>query len=179
LAWLAAGVFGAINFGGNAGNLAVGALLLLPIIRWPSWIKDYRIVAASVALPVFLISPQLAESPWLEHQKRHAEYAAITDALVQSKSGKILITPDSYLAVRSVRADIQDLGTWKHLLDGNLRSFAIPTLSDFLSNVDPDTIVCIETCVAYFSSDELRVLSNRYVQVGPKLLSKASDINSR
>jgi hypothetical protein len=179
LAWLAAGALGAINFGGNAGNLAVGALLLLPLIRLPVWGKNYRIVAALVSVPIFLAGLQLIESPWLEYQKRHAEYASLTGALTQLKPGKILITPDSYLVVRSIEVDIQDLGTREHLLYGNLRSLAIPTLSEFLWKVDPDTIVCVETCETYFGPDYLRVVSKRYVQNGPKLMSKAVDENSR
>lgn len=179
LAWLAAGAFGAINLGGNAGNLAVGALLMLPIIRWPHWGENYRIVAALTAVPVFLTSLQLIESPWLEYQRRHAEYASLASTLAQFKHSKILITPDSYLVVRSIGSDIQDLGTREHLLYGDQRTLAMPRLSEFLSKINPDTIVCVETCEKYFSPDDLRVVSKRYVQNGPKLMSKAVEKDSR
>jgi hypothetical protein len=152
--WLAAGVAGAINNGGTAGNIAVGMVLFLPlfIILWdtlPSWFELLlKIVPIFVLLKVVVLG-----TPFSDYHQRKAIDAEIGTQIKALGAKRLLISGDSYMAVRGSSYDhLSEIDAWAHIHSGKNAATSVPTGNDLIATLKPDAIVCVNQC-AIFDKD--------------------------
>jgi len=161
-AWFGFGALGAINVGGNSGNLAAGALLLLPLVTLPKWIKNPAAPVGSLVVILLFTLDAVSNSPLEAHTNRTEGYSKLTQVIAEEGLQSIAISSDSYLVVRDLELDIIDLGTWGHLAAGNLRSELAASEFGLVFENQPDGIVCVEGCLNVFNPADFDTLLQNY-----------------
>ena len=161
LMWFTAGVFGALNDGGNNGNLAVGAIFL-PLLLWPLLTRRSKItligpIIASGFVAVALIS-SLSIAPI-----RLSDVEIIQEDISRLNPASVLLDSDSLIFVLDLEAEVIDLGSWLHVRSGDLASEVPESAIEIVQDSKPALIVCSNRCSWYFSSGELLDLG--YVEV--------------
>jgi hypothetical protein len=163
-AWFAAGSLGALNAGGNAGNLAAGALLFLPllgVLAKPSSAK--KVAAGASFLALLALNLNAFTSGSLVAYQDRVENNSLVRSLVQQASPKrILINSDSYLVVRGLKVEILDLDTWGHIRLGAFAQTLPTTATGILKQVEPDMILCINGCKEFLSTLDAGFLSSEF-----------------
>jgi hypothetical protein len=146
--WLLAGIAGAINFGGNNGNTAVGFVLAIPIlVLMCDKIKLWAMSILFIALAVFcLITP--VKNGWIgDYQKRLAVDGEVAQKIRDGHFKSALISGDSYMAVRNAGLEqISEIDTWAHIHNGTNKEQVSKDGNSLLDKITPDVVVCVQGC---------------------------------
>lgn len=163
LTWFFAGISGALNLGGNSGNLAVGAIFL-PLLMWPLLARLSKvllvapIVASGFVIIAILTSASIAPN-------RFADIGIMRVLISQSNAESVLLDSDSLIFVLELEAEVLDLGTWSHLRVGDLAR-QVPKNAIEIVKVDkPALIVCSDGCSVYFLAEDLLGLGYDQVKI--------------
>ena len=146
--WFVACFLGAINYGGNIGNTAVGLVLFIPFIAiFFDKINSNYVGLLALCLTISLIN-NLIWGAW--KQKLHARLALdaeISLLVTNAKPRSILISGDSYIAVRSADVKrVSEIDTWAHIRNGVNKSLVPYSGDAFIKQLNPDMVICVQGC---------------------------------
>jgi hypothetical protein len=151
IAWFIVCILGAINTGGNIGNTAVGIVLFIPLIAC--------FLEKSGPMAIFLLSfylitslgNSLLDSGWLHRfQNRASVDSSISKFVSDIKPSSVLISGDSYMAVRGLGIPIiSEIDTWAHILIGINKTKVVNNGNALINELDPDIIICVQGCQGF------------------------------
>jgi hypothetical protein len=167
LAWLLAGLAGAMNLGGNVGNSAVGVVLALPLLALLfERIKQWLMSLALIVVVLFCAASIWRADSWSSYQARRAIQAEIAQKIEMAGAKHVLVSGDTYMALRHARLDkISEIDTWAHLSLGINKNKSIPNANALLDALKPDAVVCIQGCAVFSSAGAFTPNSKGYREI--------------
>lgn len=149
LTWLLVGIAGALNAGGNSGNLAMGAIFL-PLLLWPlvaRWAKMSLLapfIVSCFAVVAILNSMSLTSN-------RLSDVGLIQGLFYKDGPSSIVLDSDSQIFVLDLQAKILTLDSWSHLRAGAMKNNVPEHAIQIVEHNMPDSVVCSQGCARYFT----------------------------
>lgn len=146
VAWLAAGVFGWLNYGGNSGNLAVGLVLVtLFLVELAPGVWKWRLWLGLTIQTAYLVFTFFNNSVLEKYQVRIQETEQVTKG-ISGLEGRIALRSDDYLSVRDSMLEITDLYTWEHVRSGYLADKVPESFEELLEKTSTAFLLCKDSC---------------------------------
>lgn len=162
--WFLACFSGAMNYGGNIGNTAVGMVLFIPAAAMFYQKINPVVISGLAVVLICLISTDVATSHWLEeYRERLSLDAEVAEKVADYKPESILVSGDSYISVRNLEVGrISEIDTWAHIHQGVNRKEVAPDGGSLIDFLKPDAIVCVQGCSVFEKDYSFRPLDHGY-----------------
>ncbi len=151
LAWLLTGIASSSYYGGGDGYISAGIVLWMPLFA----LFAEQMKTPVLALCFFLITLALGQGVFNKklyslYQERTAITAEVRERVLEAKAETVIISGDSYLAVRQLGLkQVSEIDAWSHL-QRSIFHDEVPIDGDALiERIKPDLIICLQGCKVF------------------------------